>query len=242
MGGHVNRALLESYYQNPGDTYEDNMTEGAMEVIAQQVDDNWDDHEAHRTAAEIDHPDGSVTGRKIRNGTLTADKFVPGALNNETQNGLRITSHEGKKVTDSGGAHGLTIEYGTFLPILRGADVEGEHTYVFRWGEYYRIGRLVSFMLGFRLSSKDPTMSGNAQIHGLPFVRGGAADNFESTSSTYANIGISAPFQEIGGLVISQSSHINIVKMGHGTNMTEVSSSEITNSTEVRFAGKYLTN
>src|SRR5690606_18824976 len=69
-------------------------TEGAMEVIAQQVDDNWDDHEAHRTAAEIDHPDGSITNRKIRNGTITANKFVPGALTNDTQNGLRITALE----------------------------------------------------------------------------------------------------------------------------------------------------
>jgi hypothetical protein len=38
--------------------------------------------------------DLSITNAEIANGTLTADKFVPGALTNDTQNGLRITSLE----------------------------------------------------------------------------------------------------------------------------------------------------
>lgn len=39
--GPVNRALLESNFQNPGDVYSDLKTEGAFDVIADQVDDNW---------------------------------------------------------------------------------------------------------------------------------------------------------------------------------------------------------
>lgn len=103
-GGHVDRTLLSSYYQNPGDVYDDTKTEGAYEVLAQQTDDNWDEHVNHRTAAELDHPDGSVTNRKIRNGTITADKFVPGALNNDSQNGLRITAHVAENAIDAHGA------------------------------------------------------------------------------------------------------------------------------------------
>lgn len=39
--GPVNRALLESFYQNPGEIYDDTKTEGAFDVIADQIDDNW---------------------------------------------------------------------------------------------------------------------------------------------------------------------------------------------------------
>lgn len=39
--GPVNRALLESFYQNPGEIYDDAKTEGAFDVLADQVDDNW---------------------------------------------------------------------------------------------------------------------------------------------------------------------------------------------------------
>lgn len=40
MPGPVNRALLESFYQNPGDIYSDTQTEGAFDVLADTIDDN----------------------------------------------------------------------------------------------------------------------------------------------------------------------------------------------------------
>lgn len=39
--GPVNRALLESNYQSPGQVYDDAKTEGAFNVLANQIDDNW---------------------------------------------------------------------------------------------------------------------------------------------------------------------------------------------------------
>ncbi|MBB6731885.1 hypothetical protein [Cohnella zeiphila] len=39
--GPVNRTLLESYYQNPGQIYDDTMTEGAYGVLADQIDQNY---------------------------------------------------------------------------------------------------------------------------------------------------------------------------------------------------------
>jgi len=39
--GPVNRALLESNFQSPGDVYDDSKTEGAFDVVADQIDDNW---------------------------------------------------------------------------------------------------------------------------------------------------------------------------------------------------------
>lgn len=39
--GPVNRALLESNYQSPGQVYDDSKTEGAFDVLADQIDENW---------------------------------------------------------------------------------------------------------------------------------------------------------------------------------------------------------
>lgn len=75
--GHVNRTVLSSYYQNPGDVYDDAKTEGAYEVLAQQIDDNYDAYDAHKTAAVLAHPDGSVTTAKIKDGAVTAAKLDP---------------------------------------------------------------------------------------------------------------------------------------------------------------------
>lgn len=48
-GGRVDRGVLSSNYQEPGQTYLDTKTEGAFEVIAQQVDSNWDDYNIVKT-------------------------------------------------------------------------------------------------------------------------------------------------------------------------------------------------
>lgn len=40
--GYVDRTLLASNYQNPGDVYDDSKTEGALKVLADQNDANWD--------------------------------------------------------------------------------------------------------------------------------------------------------------------------------------------------------
>jgi hypothetical protein len=99
--GHVNRTSLEANYQSPGQFYDDTKTEGAFEVVAQQVDDNYDADQTHKLAAILDHPDGSVTNAKIADGALTAAKFVAGVLTNETANGLRITAHEAENAIDA---------------------------------------------------------------------------------------------------------------------------------------------
>lgn len=42
MAGHVDRAVLQSYYQSSGQIYDDTKTEGAFETVAQAVDANYD--------------------------------------------------------------------------------------------------------------------------------------------------------------------------------------------------------
>lgn len=102
-GGHVNRTVLQSFYQNPGQIYEDTKTEGAFETLAQQIDSNYDDAQvvttakiadgavtaakldpallstdvtlnAHRTNPVLDHPDGSITTAKLRDGSVAFTK------------------------------------------------------------------------------------------------------------------------------------------------------------------------
>lgn len=48
-GGLVDRTALTSNYQDPGQTYDDKKTEGAIEVVASQVDDNWTEYETLKT-------------------------------------------------------------------------------------------------------------------------------------------------------------------------------------------------
>lgn len=48
--GPVNRTELEANYQNPGEIYDDTKTEGAFNVIANQIDDNWNDYAVVKTA------------------------------------------------------------------------------------------------------------------------------------------------------------------------------------------------
>lgn len=39
--GTVNQSLLQSFYQNAGQVYDDNKTEGAFATLSNQIDDNW---------------------------------------------------------------------------------------------------------------------------------------------------------------------------------------------------------
>lgn len=75
-GGTVNRTLLSTFYQNAGDVYDDNKTEGAFDVLADQTDANWLDYAAHKSAAVLDHPDLSVTTAKIALLAVTAAQIA----------------------------------------------------------------------------------------------------------------------------------------------------------------------
>jgi len=250
-GGHVNRALLQQYYQNPGDTYDDAMTEGAYEVLAQQIDDNWDEYAAHRVAPEIDHPDGSVTGRKIRNGTITADKFVPGALTNETQNALRITqlennfgAHVAKSVTDAGGVHGLQVETGTWTPYVAGITTPGSHTYAQQNGYYSRIGKLIKIDATVIVSSKDVGWAGAVYIGGLPYPPNLGAWKYISFSvSRFDNVNFASAEQitaSIDAGTVGEFSRIRFYKINSGGEVSSLDASDITGTAfHIRVSGVY---
>lgn len=99
-GGTINRTLLQSFYQNSGEIYDDNKTEGAINTVADQTDANWNDYAVHNhdtryyTQPQLDAkftqvdtkiaqavigviPLNSLNGNIIIDGTITASKLTP---------------------------------------------------------------------------------------------------------------------------------------------------------------------
>lgn len=91
-GGTVNRSVLTSFYQSPGDLYDDTKTEGALETIAGQVDANWIDYAAHNhdtryyTEAEID-----TKLQQVQAGVLVDQSVVNTKLANDIKVGSLAT-------------------------------------------------------------------------------------------------------------------------------------------------------
>lgn len=77
--------------------------------------------------------------------------------------------HPTKLVTETDGVHGLKIEEGTFIPVIRGSTTAGNNIYSFQRGSYYKIGKLVVFELQVRCSTVDSNMAGALEVAGLPF-------------------------------------------------------------------------
>lgn len=63
--GPVNQALLESNYQNPGDIYLDTKTEGAFQVVVDQVNANAAIFAAGGSSLIVSDPITGVTGTNV---------------------------------------------------------------------------------------------------------------------------------------------------------------------------------
>lgn len=110
-GKRIDHAALTANYQNPGDIYQDTNTEAAFGVIEQQVNDNWDDYDAHKKAATLDHPDGSVTTSKLADGVVTTPKIGNGVVTTDKMAaGAATDSITGSRTADpdTATAYGLT--------------------------------------------------------------------------------------------------------------------------------------
>lgn len=94
------------------------------------------------------------------------------ALNTTNTN---VTNHIAKKVTDSGGIHGFSIETGTFTPVLSGETIAGVNTYSQQIGYYVKQGNLVHIDIFLGITAKDSAMAGNLTIKNLPFVNNNGA-------------------------------------------------------------------
>ena len=77
----VNRVVLESFYQQPGQLYDDTKTEGALVTLADAIDTNDDERinvmNSHKNAAVLDHADRSVTRQMVAVGAIGKDELDP---------------------------------------------------------------------------------------------------------------------------------------------------------------------
>jgi len=69
----------------------------------------------------------------------------------------------------TGGAWEIFYQEGTFTPALLGSIVAGTNTYSSQFGAYKRVGSMVFALARVTLTAKDPAMSGNISINGLPY-------------------------------------------------------------------------
>lgn len=177
MAGHVDRTVLSSYYQNPGQDYDDTMTEGALETLAAAIDSNYDllaETAANGAVTTAKIADGAVTAAKVANGSLTAAKFVPGALTNDTQNGLRITEH----LTDPQ-AHKLT---------------SGNHTWYQNGGQLFHSVSMDKSQPDLDAAVLYGLYSGTGGVHGgVPNVGGSQKAVVAVNASRYDNGEVSLP-------------------------------------------------
>lgn len=74
-GGIVNQALLETKYQNPGQVYDDSKTEGAFQVVVDQVNANWIDYAAFTVGLRYMVDGGAFTDTAFDN-TIDGGTFV----------------------------------------------------------------------------------------------------------------------------------------------------------------------
>lgn len=109
--GPVNRALLESNFQNPGDVYDDTKTEGAFDVVADQIDDNW-----------------NYTSSLVTTGTLTP---YPAAFYRKMIiNGNMDIHQRGSSFTISSGSSAYTVDRMKTTNDTSGANATASHVSV----------------------------------------------------------------------------------------------------------------
>jgi len=142
-------------------------------------------------------------------------------LNNES------TSHIAKKVTDSGGAHGLVIESGTFTPFIFGSTTPGSNTYDIRNAYYLKIGNRVFFDIYMHVT-KDPNMAGNVNIGGLPFTPKNDQNRRVSVSIGRLDHLSYGQAKQITALIFPNQPSINLYKVMDGGAIQSVVASDFT--------------
>lgn len=78
--GPVNQALLESNFQNPGDIYLDTKTEGAMQVIVDQVNENAAIFVAGGSDLVVSDPIPGLTGLTVYDQMVEMEQQIQSAV------------------------------------------------------------------------------------------------------------------------------------------------------------------
>lgn len=175
----------------------------------------------------------NTTLGKIPDGTLTDTKLS----NNASEIKQRVAKHHVEKVTDIAGAHGLTIESGTFTPTITQSN-----TYTIQRGSYYKVGKNVHCDIILVLNGKQVN-TGNVLIYGLPFVLSSAKN-----TSAHASIGLitqsvlDTGYTQFTGYMHPGYSYVALYEIGNLKAASNLTSDKISNNTEIRLSVEYETN
>jgi len=158
------------------------------------------------TGYELFSPAGSSTDLGIRaqdNLVFSAGGGTEGFRLNTSGNIVIKTAAKGIDFSANTGAAGETsallnwYEEGTWTPVLGGSTGTSGQTYASRTGRYTRIGNTVFASFDAELSNEG-TLSGNAQIQGLPFTAnavyaGGSITYWENLGESYVWVSLLGP-------------------------------------------------
>lgn len=153
------------------------------------------------------------------------------------ENQQLITVHESESVEDLNGVHGLSIESGNFTPYFYGTTNAGVNTsYLIQTGTYYKINKLVKIDLTLQINSKDPNMSGDLEVGGIPFIASAA----HCSIGGYQSITLSDGYSQ----VLASITGTRIILKECGSNKAEKDLiAEVINSTGfIRLSATYKVN
>lgn len=94
----------------------------------------------------------------------------------------------GSTVTFTGSGALPFFSTGTFTPNLAFGGSSAGITYASRFGQYVRMGNLVSIQISFRISPTVPPLGGNGEINGLPFTVSNSYGSFFMETSAFGTI------------------------------------------------------
>lgn len=89
--GPVDQATLTSYFQSPGEVYDDTKTEGALQVLASYIDGNYN-YVEDGSLVTAKYVDKSITTAKIADAAVGVAQLSPGAQVNESVNNALIVA------------------------------------------------------------------------------------------------------------------------------------------------------
>jgi len=128
-------------------------------------------------------------------------------------------------------------EAGSFLPIIQGSGGASGQTYATQSGNYIRIGDIVYCQGRMTLTNKGTLSGSNAVIGNLPFIA-------NSSGSRSGNWNFNA--WNVSGSTYSVKSYIgndtNLIFLIENNGSTNVAVGDITNSSQIDFAGTYYTD
>lgn len=183
------------------------------------------------------------TAQNWQAGTQVARLFTAHDFEVFRENILDLKSahdaHKAENVTDFGGVHGLSIESGSFTPLVEGQTTSGNNTYSIQVGKYYLIGKLCHIDIRIVLTSKDANMSGNIAIAGLPFASKNDGDRRPTMVGRYENFILDTARTKVSTNLGVSTNKITLLNWGDSVIPTPVTANQITSTTAIIISGRY---